>query len=58
MDYLVRYEINIEADNVEEAALEGERILNNMAFRPTLEVIDESTGETVLIDLEELEVKE
>jgi len=58
MNYLVRYEIDIEADSVEDAALECERILNNMSLRPVLEVIDDNTGETTLIDLEELEVKE
>lgn len=37
-NYTVKYEIDVEAENAEEAALTVEQILNKMAYRPFLSV--------------------
>lgn len=52
MKYTVNYEIDVEADNPFDAALQVEEILNDMEFRPKLKVIDEN-GQIEMIDLDD-----
>jgi len=44
--FVVKYEINIEADTPEEAALQTEQILKEMEYRPYLTVTDSDGNET------------
>ena len=37
-NFEVKYEIDVDAENAEDAALQVEQILNNMAYRPYLSV--------------------
>ena len=49
--YTVKYEIDINADDPKDAALQVERILKDMIYRPWLTVTDEN-GKSVNIDLD------
>lgn len=48
--FSVKYEIDVEAETPEEAALQVEQILKNMNFRPCFSVTP--SVETIEIDLE------
>ena len=50
--YKVKYEIDVDADNPKEAALQVEQILNDMDYRPHL-VVTDSDGNDTEIDLEQ-----
>jgi len=50
--YLVTYDIEVDADSPLEAALEVEKVLNEMEYRPYLNVKNMGTGEEVGIDLD------
>lgn len=50
--YRVTYEIDVDADSVEDAALQVEETMKNPTFRPSLNVVCEEKKECVNIDLE------
>ncbi len=52
-EYTVIYEIETQASSPLEAALIVEAYMSNGHFRPMLQVIDQETGESCLIDLED-----
>lgn len=55
-DFTVSYQIEVTAVDEISAALIVENILNNMTFRPCLEIENEN-GEKKLVDLEENDTK-
>jgi hypothetical protein len=55
-EFKVKYEINVQAQDFKDAALQVEDILLNMEFRPCFEITESNTGKVEKIDLEELEV--
>lgn len=58
MLYRVMYEIDVNADNFKDAALEAEQCMRNGHYRPSLVVRDTNTDVSVTIDLEEETVSE
>jgi disulfide oxidoreductase YuzD len=49
--YIVKYEIDIDAESPKSAALEVEKILKDMYFRPSF-IVKDSHGIETYIDLE------
>jgi hypothetical protein len=56
MEYEVVYKITIHAKSPLQAALEIEKWLNNLIYRPCLEVTNLKTNKKTIIDLEERKI--
>ena len=56
--YRVSYTIDVDAENPKDAALQVEKILNNMDYRPYLTVECPPDGKKVSVDLEEDVIRE